>query len=115
MSNYIFLHGLQIKTKIGVPDFEREQYQNLHIDIDIELNKHSPFDSDDIDETLDYAEIEKIIVTIGDNHSYKLLESLGEEIVSTIKRQFAIKAIELKIAKNKILPSTDFVGVILKR
>ena len=82
MSNYIFLHGLQIKTKIGVPDFEREQYQNLHIDIDIELNKHSPFDSDDIHETLDYAKIEKIILTIGDNHSYKLLESLGEEIVS---------------------------------
>ena len=37
MSNYIFLHGLELKTKIGVPDFERESFQILHIDVDIEL------------------------------------------------------------------------------
>ena len=115
MSNFIFLHGLQIKTKIGVPDFERKQYQILHLDVDIQLHKNSSFDIDDIEETLDYAEIERIIVTIGDNHSYKLLESFGEEIISTIKEKFTVKTIELKIAKNKIIPSTDFVGVILKR
>ena len=38
MSNYIFLHGLELKTKIGVPDFERESFQILHIDVDIELD-----------------------------------------------------------------------------
>ncbi|KRO78397.1 MAG: hypothetical protein ABS06_02875, partial [Methylophilales bacterium BACL14 MAG-120910-bin43] len=107
MSNFIFLHGLQIKTKIGVPDFERKQYQILHLDVDIQLHKNSSFDIDDIEETLDYAEIERIIVTIGDNHSYKLLESFGEEIISTIKERFTVKTIELKIAKNKIIPSTD--------
>ena len=55
MSNFIFLHGLQIKTKIGVPDFERKQYQILHLDVDIQLHKNSSFDIDDIEETLDYA------------------------------------------------------------
>jgi dihydroneopterin aldolase len=115
MSNYIFLHGLQLKTKIGVPDFERENFQTLFIDIDIQLNKNSSFADDDIEHTVDYAEIEKLILSIGNNHNYKLLESLGEEIIATIKENFSIKSIELKIAKNKILPSTDFVGIIFKR
>lgn len=115
MSNYIFLHGLELKTKIGVPDFERESFQILHIDVDIELNKDTPFINDDIDQTIDYAEIEKLILGIGNNHNYKLLESLGEEIIASIKENFSIRSIELKIAKNKIIPSTDFVGIIFKR
>ena len=115
MSNYIFLHGLQLKTKIGVPDFERESFQILYIDIDIELAKNSLFIDDDIGQTIDYAEIEKLVKGIGNNHNYKLLESLGEEIIATIQESFSIKNIELKIAKNKIIPSTDFVGIILKR
>ena len=115
MSNYIFLHGLELKTKIGVPDFERESFQILHIDVDIELDKDTPFINDDIDQTIDYAEIEKLILDIGKNHNYKLLESLGEEIIASIKENFSIRSIELKIAKNKIIPSTDFVGIIFKR
>ena len=115
MSNYIFLHGLELKTKIGVPDFERESFQILHIDVDIELDKDTPFINDDIDQTIDYAEIEKLILVIGNNHNYKLLESLCEEIIASIKENFSIRSIELKIAKNKIIPSTDFVGIIFKR
>ena len=61
MSNYIFLHGLELKTKIGVPDFERESFQILHIDVDIELDKDTPFMNDDIDQTIDYAEILSLI------------------------------------------------------
>ena len=44
MSNYIFLHGLELKTKIGVPDFERESFQILHIDVDIELDNEPELD-----------------------------------------------------------------------
>ena len=115
MSNYIFLHGLQLKTKIGVPDLERENFQVLHIDIDIKLDSNLTFNEDDIDQTIDYAEIEKLILNIGNNHQYRLLESLGEEIIATIKSRFLIEGIELKIAKNTILPHTDFVGIVFKR
>ena len=37
------------------------------------------------------------------------------EIIKKIKEEYLIQEIELKISKNKILDSTDFVGVILKR
>ena len=115
MSNRIFLHGISIKTKIGVTNEERSIEQTLRLDIDIELIKGSIFEKDDLSETIDYAEIENIIQAIGTHNRYKLLESLAEEIADEIKKKFNIKNITLKIAKPKIIESTDFVGVILER
>ena len=115
MTNHIFLHGINLKTKIGVSDAERAKSQILIIDIDIELSKNSIFENDNLNDTINYAEIEHLIKNIGDIHHYKLLESLGEKITTEIKKKFNVKKILLKINKKKILPDTDFVGVILER
>lgn len=115
MTNYIFLHGINLKTKIGVPAAERAKAQILIIDIDIQLNKTTKFENDNINDTIDYSKIEHLIKEIGSLHKFKLLESLGEEIANKINKQFNVKKILLKINKKNILPDTDFVGVILER
>jgi len=115
MTNHIFLHGINLKTKSGVSAAERSTSQTLIIDIDIELNKQTKFENDNLNDTIDYSEIERLIKKIGDLRCYKLLESLGEEISTEIKKKFNVKKILLKINKKNILPDTDFVGVILER
>jgi dihydroneopterin aldolase len=115
ISNHIFLHGLKVKTKIGVPDWERIIVQELIIDVDITLKDKHIFKSDDISQTIDYAQVEVVIKEISDNHNYHLLESFGEEIITKLQDQFSFASIKLKIAKQKILPNTDFVGVLLER
>lgn len=115
MVNYIFLSGLKVKTHIGVTQEERDKLQELKIDVNIQLKNNNQFKNDDLSETIDYAEIEKIISHITSTNKFKLLESLGEIIIKKIKEEYLIQEIELKISKNKILDSTDFVGVILKR
>lgn len=115
MTNYIFLHGINLKTKIGVSAAERSTPQILIIDIDIELEKTTKFETDNINDTIDYSKIEVLIKEIGSLHQFKLLESLGEEIINNINKQFNVKKILLKINKKNILPDTDFVGVILER
>ena len=115
MTNYIFLHGINLKTKIGVSAAERSASQILIINIDIELNINTKFESDNLNDTIDYAEIEHLIKKVGGSHHYKLLESLGEEISTEIKTKFNVKKILLKISKKNILPNTDSVGVVLER
>ena len=94
MTNNIFLHGLKLATKIGVPDWERAVSQQLIIDVDIQLKGNQIFDSNDI------------------SH---LLEDFGEDIISCLKEKFHFEKIILKISKQKILHDTDFVGIILER
>ena len=115
MTNHIFLHGINLKTKIGVSNAERLSPQVLRIDIDIELKKTTKFLNDNINDTIDYSKIESLIKEIGDLHQFKLLESLGEEIANKILNEFDVRKILLKISKKDILPDTDFVGVILER
>ena len=89
--------------------------QELIIDIDIELSGNQIFDSDDISKTVDYAQVRESIVTIANNHKFHLLEPFGEAIIKKLKHDFPFKKIRLRIAKQKILPDADQVGIILER
>ena len=115
MTNNIFLHGLKLNTKIGFPDWERAVSQQLIIDVDIQLKGNQIFNSNDISKTIDYALIESEIKEAASRHEHHLLEDFGEDIVSRLKEKFQFEKIKLKISKQKILPDTDFVGVILER
>tara|TARA_B100001250_G_C19734464_1_gene760120 strand:- start:659 stop:1006 length:348 start_codon:yes stop_codon:yes gene_type:complete len=115
MTNNIFLHGIKLNTKIGVSKSERAISQELLIDVDIQLKGNQIFKSNDISKTIDYALIESQIKQISKTHKHHLLEDLGEEIIDCLKKKFQFKKVKLKISKQKILPSTNFVGIILER
>ena len=115
MTNNIFLHGLKLITKIGVPDWERAISQELITNVDIQLKGNQTFNSNDISKTIDYAMIESEIKIIALKHEHHLLEDFGEDIISRLKEKFHFEKIILKISKQKILPDTDFVGIILER
>ena len=115
MTNHIFLQKLKVNTKIGYFEWERATEQELIIDIDIELSGNQIFESDDISKTVDYAQVRESIVTIANNHKFHLLEPFGEEIIKKLKHDFPFKKIRLRIAKQKILPDADQVGIILER
>tara|TARA_B110000090_G_C13005216_1_gene301968 strand:- start:19 stop:366 length:348 start_codon:yes stop_codon:yes gene_type:complete len=115
MTNKIFLHGIKLNTKIGVPDWERAVSQQLIIDIDIQLEGNQIFKNNDISSTIDYALVESEVKKIGSSHQHHLLEDFGEEIINCLKDKFKFDKITLKISKQKILPDTNFVGIILER
>ena len=81
------------------------------IDYTILLLYHSLLSIDRID----YAMIESEIKIIALKHEHHLLEDFGEDIIGRLKEKFHFEKIILKISKQKILPDTDFVGVILER
>jgi len=115
MTNHIFLQKLKINTKIGYFEWERATEQELIIDIDIELSVNQVFDSDDISKTVDYGKVRESIIIVANNHEFHLLEPFGEAIIKKLKDNFAFRNIKLRIAKQKILPDTDQVGIILER
>jgi dihydroneopterin aldolase len=115
MNNQIFITNLVISTVIGVPEWERLIPQNLYLDLTISLINKDNFDQDDISKTVDYATIVDLIKHIAKNNKNTLLESFGEEITSQLIKQYPIQTVQLKIAKKKILPEADYVGVVLTR
>ena len=110
--SYIEIVGLKADTIIGVPDEERDSPQNVSIDLRFKPAKGLRNLEDNIEETVDYYLVTQIIKKICASGQRKLIETLAEDIIAQLKRDFDIEEISLRI-KKFILSETEFVSVVM--
>ena len=113
--NSIFIQDLKVKTKLGVPDWERLLPQSVLIDIEIALPNHANFNSDNIQDTIDYGEVCAMVERLLGEQTFKLVETMAEQICQHILQDFKAPWVRIKISKPNILRSAKAVGVIMER
>lgn len=113
--NSIFIQDLKVKTKLGVPDWERLLPQSVLIDIEIALPNHANFNSDNIQDTIDYGEVCAMVERLLEEQTFKLVETMAEQICQHILQDFKAPWVRIKISKPNILRSAKAVGVIMER
>ena len=75
--------------------------------IDVDVQYESDGVHDELENTIDYAEIHRLLKALSVN-TYKLLESFGEDFLIQSKEKFAhlnLKFIKIRIQKPQILES----------
>lgn len=111
----IFLHDFKAKTLIGIYPWERKVPQTIQIDLEIALPTSRACQSDDIEDTLDYALlIEKINEILANKH-FSLLEALAEHIAQTILKEFKSPWVKIRIAKLGIIRGVKKLGICIER
>ena len=115
MNNQIFISNLVVPITIGVPDWERAIPQSLFIDLNIILKKKDAFNSDNLEDTIDYGAVIELIKSLAETNNDTLLESFGEKIAYKILQDYPAQSLTLKISKKKIIADADFVGIIINR
>jgi|GEM_PF-855127 len=115
--NYISLLGIKTKTLIGLYKWERRRKRSIIIDIKMALSEKKIFIKDDLNLTLNYQSIIKLILKICKNGNFKLLETLAENIIYNIFKHFKKKliSIEITIHKPKVFLIVKDISVTLKR
>ena len=111
----IFISELKVKTKLGVPDWERMVPQTIILDIEIGYDLKAAGKSDSISDTIDYGAIVMRINETLHEHSFKLVEALAEHICRLIFNEFGAKRVKVKVAKPAILPRLKALGIIIER
>lgn len=111
----IFLHGLKAKTLIGVYEWERQQPQILLLDLDIETNFLQAAQSDDVADTIHYAQVAEEIISALAEQSFLLLEALAEYVAQFILTRYQALSVKVKVVKPGILASVAQVGVMIER
>lgn len=106
----ILIDSLRVKTRIGVPDAERLDEQEIEIDIRIRPARSFSEMQDDIDLTVDYAAVCQRVSKLAGERQRRLIESLAQEIGTMILAEFAATMVEVEIRKF-ILPETRHVAV----
>lgn len=111
----IFIHNLNCQAIIGIHDFERLKPQPLIISVDLFTDITKAAASEDINDALNYFAITQFIEDYVVNSSYQLIETLAENLVATLIKEYKLKAVKLKLTKPSALKQTQQVGVEIYR
>ena len=110
----IIINDLEVHYRIGVPDEEREQPQRLLLTIEMEHDFRPAAAADDLTKTINYYAVCQRLLRLGENKSWKLLETLSEEIAQLVLQEFGATAVTVEI-KKFIIPEARWVGVKIGR
>ncbi len=111
----IFLGGLEIKTIIGIYDWERETRQNVVLDIEMACDISKAAASDKIEHALDYKTVSKRIISFVEASEFYLVEKLIEEISSIILNEFNVPWVKITLNKKGAISGASDVGIIIER
>src|SRR6266516_2195233 len=96
----IELRGMSFHGRHGVRDAERDQTQEVKVDIEIDLDLAEPGRTDRLADTIDYTQVRAAAREVIEGESKKLLESLAAAIAERILTMPRVKAVSVRVAKR---------------
>lgn len=110
----IKIESIELSCLIGVPEEERKDRQRL--ELDVELIPKETWDSldDNINQTIDYAEVTNLVVSEAEGKERKLVETLADDLIELLLSKYELESAKVMIRKF-ILPNVKFVEITLER
>jgi FolB domain-containing protein len=105
---------LAVPFRVGVPEEERAKPQRLLITVEMTLDFSSAAKSDDLTRTIDYYAVSQRLLSFGEGRSWKLIETLAQNIAEMILAEFIAKTVSVEV-KKFIIPETRYVSVRVMR
>lgn len=115
MVDVIYLNSLRVQAVIGVLEWERAIEQELRIDLEIGCDLAKAAASEDLSDSLDYAEIADIVSTFVKVGQFKLVESVADGIASLLQDEYGVKWVRVKVGKPAAVKQCAEVGVVIER
>lgn len=106
----IFLKNVVVEAKHGVYDHEKINQQRFKIDLELEANNDTSFESDDVKDTIDYAYVRQTVINTVQNNSFDLIERLAAEIAKQVLMDKRILEATVSVYKLDAFP-TGIPGV----
>lgn len=110
VENRIELAGLKVRCRIGVPDEERVQEQELLLDVAFTLTQDFAAMEDDLGRTIDYDMLAREIETLCVARERRLIETLAADVAELVLAKSGVKEARVRVRKF-ILPQCEHVAV----
>ena len=112
----VIITDLVFNTLIGIHDFEKAKEQQIKFNIEIDINPLLKVTGNDLNSIINYESVINKIKLITQEKHYNLLETLAEDIFSSLFLNKNIMKINLRIEKPEIIKNTSSVGIeIIKK
>ena len=111
----IIINGLKIYAYHGVNPEEKIEGQNFILDITCDANLSAPCVSDDVNDTVSYAHIIKLIKKIFVAEKYDLIEKAAQVVADSILENFeAVSTVTVTLKKPEAPMKADFEYVAVE-
>lgn len=109
----IFLDGITLSTRIGVPDAERKTPQEIRVHVELFLDTRKAAAQDDVGYSIDY---DRVISRIKDLETIerKTLEKLAEDIATVLMTEFPVQRCRVSVWKRTV-PGVRQAAVTIQR
>lgn len=112
--DFIFIEELRVQAWVGIYPREKVAPQTVELNLTFGV-PDAAAERDDIDDTINYAEVvERIRRELAERH-FNLIETLGEYVVSLLFNEFRAPWVKIKIAKIGVMKDVRRVGVYIQR
>ena len=117
MPDTIAVRGITAHAHHGVYDWEREQGQTFRVDAVLELDTAPAAAGDDLDKTVNYAELAQRLHAVLAGEPVNLLETLVQQLADVCLADPLVDAVEITVHKPEAdlgVPFDD-VAVTIRR
>jgi dihydroneopterin aldolase len=109
MTDTVFLRSMEFVGRHGVSDEERAEPQLIEVDLEYEMDLRAAGTSDDLAQTVSYSDVFETCRAQVEEHSYHLLEAIGEAIAADVlARDGRIARVTIEVRK----PGVPIDGVL---
>ncbi|MEK3784804.1 MULTISPECIES: dihydroneopterin aldolase [Paenibacillus] len=111
----IIIRGMEYYGYHGVFAEERKLGQRFYIDLELELDLRAAGERDDLNQTVNYAEVHEQVKPIVEKESFQLIEALGERIASSLLDNYtSVNALTVRVTKPHPPFDIHFQGVTVE-
>jgi len=114
-SDHILVRDLKLETLIGVYAWEKKLPQTVLLDMDIGIASKKVFESDMLENALDYSQIVARLQTLAKKHDYLLLERFAEAVAQMVLNEFQAPWVRVRVRKPALLAGVKEIGVEITR
>ena len=111
MTDQIVIKGISAKGFHGVLDFEKRDGQTFVVDVVMEVDLAAAGASDDLADTVNYAEVAGDVVGIIEGESLDLIEAVAERIATAVLTRPLVEAVEVVVHKPEAPVGHPFTDV----
>ncbi|MCH7382878.1 dihydroneopterin aldolase [Acinetobacter dispersus] len=112
----IIIEGLKVDTVVGCFNWERQIIQPLMLDLTIHNDLSQAAHSDELEDTLNYAQLCELAAQVIQEAKPKLIEHAAQLVLECLFKTFpSIESISITIRKPAIIAQANAVGIRLER
>ncbi len=117
MIQTIGVKELKFNCIIGIYPHERVKPQELIVDIEMEWDFHKAIESENVKDTIDYAQVAEDVKNLAIEKEYQLIETFSADAANLIMKKHNPLSICITIMKPAAIPDAKypFVKYSLKR